>query len=136
MRNLQLTFYLLQAFSANVYDSTAETRLLFLLWGSFNCEDGFVGTAPVGSFLPKAFGLHDMLGNVWEWCEDVYDPYAYIRPEGLRNPVITSGGSDRAIRGGGWFICHKGVRVANRDGYDADDGFNALGFRLCITQDF
>ncbi|GAB4003365.1 hypothetical protein GCM10029992_44740 [Glycomyces albus] len=52
---------------------------------------------PVGVKAGNAWGLHDMLGNVWEWCWDVYDPEVY--------------GEYRVLRGGGWFDEHWSVRA-------------------------
>jgi len=61
-------------------------------------------------------GIYDMSGNVWEWCEDVYDSNAYSK-HARNNPVVTSGGSARVRRGGSWYSNPGGVRAANRHGH-------------------
>lgn len=106
-------------------------------------KDGFYGTAPVQSFPPNGYGLYDMAGNVWEWCQDKYDVDAYQRyaqQELTSNPT----GSDRyadprepytpkhIIRGGS-FLCSddycSGYRVSRRMSSSKDSGFNHTGFR-------
>ena len=71
---------------------------------------------PVGTRAPNAWGLHDMLGGVWEWCWDVYDPEVY--------------GGYRVLRGGGWFdehwSCRASVRRRSHPALRLDD----VGFRL------
>lgn len=113
----------------NVADQTA-----FRQWGIENthdCDDGYAATAPVGAFQSNGFGLHDMLGNVWEWVLDIYSVDAYIRHD-RKNPANTneSLGSDRVIRGGSWHSGPNGVRCAER-GSGLPGGMNDdLGFRL------
>ena len=56
-------------------------------------------TAPVGSFRPNPFGLFDMHGNVWEWCQDGYDGRAYLSNVN-RDPLVGGASDLRVIRGG------------------------------------
>jgi formylglycine-generating enzyme len=116
---------------ANVADLSAKMR--WKKWIAFNCDDKFLVTAPVGSFLPNGYGLYDMLGNVWQWVEDVYNKAAYTKlPK--NNPVFEGFGVYRVIRGGGWSNGPLGVRVSHRVPLTPDFGHHALGFRLVMTK--
>jgi len=99
---------------------------------SFSCDDGYFFTAPVGNYRPNPFGLYDMMGNAWEWCEDVYVDNAYLN-HAKRNPLVTSGGSDRVYRGGSWNFDPRFLRAANRDRFWPEFTFSDLGFRLIRT---
>ncbi len=69
----------------------------------FHCQDGFTVTAPAKSFQPNKFGLYDMLGNVYELCEDFYDDDYYDSAPKI-NPINTTPNSElhRVVRGGSW----------------------------------
>jgi formylglycine-generating enzyme required for sulfatase activity len=113
----------------NVADLTAQKQLGMDTF--FECDDGYAATAPVGSFQPNPFGLYDMLGNVLQWCADVYGVDSYVRHD-RSNPQFTdeSMGQSRVIRGGSWHGGPDSIRCATR-GSGLPEGMNDdLGFRI------
>ena len=90
-------------------------------------------TALVGSYPPNPFGLYDMNGNVWEWCEDIYkENYEGLATNGsanlnLGNPNI------KILRGGAWVNVGNGLRSAVRLGNPLDNRLSYNGFRVAIT---
>jgi len=92
-------------------------------------QDGWAETALVGSFPPNAFGLHDMLGNVWEWTADCYHP-DYTGASGTSVPRAGPGTCGRVLRGGSWSDTASWLRPATRNWFDRTDRFDYVGFRL------
>jgi formylglycine-generating enzyme required for sulfatase activity len=90
-------------------------------------------THRVGTKSPNGLGLYDMSGNVREWCEDVYDKYAYSKHV-RSNPVVTSGGFTHVFRGGSWINGPGYVRSAIRNMDSADIRSNYQGFRLVLSK--
>ncbi len=108
-------------------------------------EDGFPLIAPVKSFPPNGLGLHDMIGNVWEWCSDWYRPDAY-RLDADSGLVVNPKGPSRSydpdephqpkrVTRGGSFLCSSNFcsnyRPSARRGTATDSGMSHLGFR-CV----
>jgi sulfatase modifying factor 1 len=113
--------------TANVADSSAAQR--YPGWTAFACNDGYVYTAPVGSFKANAFGLNDMLGNVFQWTEDCwYADYTGAPIDG--SPRSDGDCSERELRGGSWFSTPAYVRANYRNHFAADYRTSSVGIRL------
>ena len=90
-------------------------------------NDGYVHTAPVGSFKANPWGLYDMSGNAWEWCQDWYGDY---RGASQEDPPGPDSGDRRVRRGGAWSNIAAFLRSAKRNGYAPDSRNSDIGFRL------
>ncbi len=90
-------------------------------------------TTAVGQFSPNAFGLYDMHGNVWEWCQDNWHGNYEDAPED--GSAWLSGTSNTKVRrGGSWFSYPDDCRSAYRDGNSSDNRINLIGFRVvCVA---
>jgi len=113
--------------SANVADRSAEET--FPGWAVFDCQDGHVYTASVGSYPANPYGVHDMFGNVFEWVADCWnDTYANAPQDGS---AWTEGNCNlRVLRGGSWYTAPGYVRISFRNRFDADYRSSSFGFRV------
>ncbi|MBI2300090.1 MAG: SUMF1/EgtB/PvdO family nonheme iron enzyme [Armatimonadetes bacterium] len=113
--------------TANFADQSAKRGR----WDNFgfiaDYDDGFESTSPVGSFAPNGYGLFDMAGNVWNWCQDFFDPAWYARMP-ARDPVNTTKTGARVVRGGAFDIGLPGnLCVFYR--HQSSKSYRGLGFR-------
>jgi formylglycine-generating enzyme required for sulfatase activity len=117
---------------ANVADYSAAER--FPGWNVFPCTDNFVYTAPVGSFKANAFGLHDLLGNVFEWVQDCWhDDYSDAPADGSAR--VEAGCSERELRGGSWFSIPRYVNATYRNRFEHGYRSSSIGFRVVREMD-
>jgi formylglycine-generating enzyme required for sulfatase activity len=112
---------------ANIADETARR------WNHGRAETGYQDgrhfTAPGGGFAANAWGLHDMHGNVAEWCSTVYRPYPYLAADGRDNLDAVG---PRVVRGGSWNDTLRFATSASRWRYEPYKPVYNVGFRVLV----
>jgi formylglycine-generating enzyme required for sulfatase activity len=107
---------------------------------NYDCNDTYGGSkkgkyrgraTAVKTFKPNAFGLYDMHGNVYEWCEDCYEDYPSIT---VINPIAKNNKNVGVVRGGGWYSHPQNLRSAHRNAYLQLGGYCNIGFRVFISK--
>jgi formylglycine-generating enzyme required for sulfatase activity len=103
-------------------------------WRDSQIDDGYAETSPVGAFPQGAsfFGLEDMAGNVWEWCQDFYQPLPGVPKQ---NPRGVASGAKRVYRGGSWKSRFTSLRTTARNSNAANYACNDVGFRVAWARD-
>ncbi len=118
---------------ANVFDLDAAADWPRWAAQALPRRDGWRFTAPVGSFAPNAFGLHDLHGNVWEWVADWHDDDYYARSP-VDDPPGPADGTVRVRRGGSWHTWPFYARCSYRNWNAASTRYTLVGFRLLLEE--
>lgn len=116
----------------NGADQTARQAKLPGNWAYLACTDGYSHTAPVGSFKANAFGLYDLMGNVWEWVDDCYGRNLTEIPADGRART-SDDCREHTVRGGAWSTPARMLRTAVRAKAPAGARFDDVGFRVVRT---
>ena len=92
-------------------------------------RSSFYQSSPVGAFPQNRFGLHDMIGNVWEWTEDCWNE-SYAGAPGDGRPWLSGDCGQRVVRGSSWLTAARDARAAVRFGFVASTRMSDVGFRI------
>jgi formylglycine-generating enzyme required for sulfatase activity len=114
--------------SGHAYDLEKSVEMTWLK--DLRAEEKNGGTRKVAQKSPNAWGLYDMLGNVWEWCQDWHGEYTAEPADRVEDPIGPTEGTSRVIRGGSWVNPSRGLRSACRDGVAPGVRYSGMGFRL------
>ena len=118
--------------TANTFDREAALRWPRWREQAGTGSDGHAFTAPVGSFAPNAFGLYDMVGNVWEWVADTYHENYKGAPNDGSIWGRLGDGKTKVLRGGSWYADPDVCRSAYRGRLDPDDRYDNIGARVVV----
>ncbi len=107
-------------------------------WENYNIEGS---TCPIKQFPPNVWGLYQMHGNVWEWCNDWYS-HSYqepVDPTGPKEPDLLEedkiqGEACRVLRGGSWYVAGRDLRSASRLRHWPGNRYDLVGFRVALGQ--
>jgi formylglycine-generating enzyme required for sulfatase activity len=117
--------------SGNIADESARQNFAsWFVWDGY--DDGYVYTAPVGSFKSNILGVHDITGNVWEWVSDWYSD-AYYENSASDNPLGPASGTSKVLRGGSWFDVPSDLRTTRRSWNTPTRRTFYNGFRLAAS---
>lgn len=120
----------------SMFDRAGKEGLPQAPWPNSDCNDGYAAASPIGSFPANGFGVHDIMGNVWEWTQDCYVlPYPEDGPRDGTAVEVEGDCERRTVRGASWETRPSRFAVSFRGRDIATDSFRTFGFRLVRDRD-